>query len=314
MSKILVSGSIANDYLMQFDGNFSEHILPDQIEHLSLSFTFSHMEKFPGGTSQNVAYSLWLLDHKEDTILYGTVGKDFVPDPELQKYIDYQNLLTIPELYTASAYIFSDAKDRQITGFYAWAMLEAGKQTLKQVDQDLNYLIVMANEWNTMIKHLQEAHKLWIESFFMPGQAMPILTSEQLLDAANSANHLICNEYEFDLYKDKTWLSEQEIIALYDKVVVTLGEKWVKVISIEYTLTIPWAKVENVANVTWAWDSFVAALVAALYRGQERNSALKFANIFASFVVEKVGTMKHTTSLEQLQKRYHTTYQEELKR
>ena len=73
--RIIVTGSIAYDYLMSYPGTFTEHFLPDHLSRVSLSFLVDTMDKRRGGCAPNIAYSLALLN--ERPVLMGTAGQDF---------------------------------------------------------------------------------------------------------------------------------------------------------------------------------------------------------------------------------------------
>ncbi len=200
MGKILVSWSIAYDSIMKFDWKFSEHILPNQLEQLNVGFTISKLEKTTGGTAHNIAYSLGLLGLKYDVSMLAAVGKDFVPEEKLSKYIDYSNVLYDAELFTACAYILTDSSNNQMTSFYPWGMMKAVDQ---HVQWDISYAVIAPNAKEAMLMQLDECKTKWIKSFFDPGQALGLFSKEELLQSIESASYLISNWYEFDSIVEK---------------------------------------------------------------------------------------------------------------
>ena len=118
MSKILVTGSVAYDYIMRFSDTFARHILPDQIEILNVSFTADNLSKNFGGTAGNIAYGLKL--QQEDPITFATVGRDFHDYNQwlVEHGIDTSEIKILEDEWTASAHIITDKNDNQITAFH----------------------------------------------------------------------------------------------------------------------------------------------------------------------------------------------------
>lgn len=310
MSKILVSGSVAYDYIMKFDGQFSDHILKDQLEKLNVGFTISHIQKSSGWTAHNIAYSLWLLGLKEETMMLAAVGKDFVPDAKLADCIDYQYTLKDPDLFTACAYIITDAHNNQITNFYPGAMM-------KSVDQhipgwDIAYAMIAPNAKDAMLMQLQECKKNQIPCFFDPGQALGLFDKDDLFTALKTADYLICNEYEFNAILEKTWLPKDELIDLISIAVVTLWKNGAKLFAKSFETLIPGVVVEHVVDPTWAGDSFRSWLLAGLLAQLSFEDASKIGNVVASFAVAAQGTLEHAFTKQDVKDKIHEVYNQYL--
>ncbi len=302
---IIVSWSIANDVIMKFDDEFTNHIQAENLDHLSVGFVVSEMEKFPGGTAQNIAYTLGLLGKKSKTIMLGAVGKDFIPQAQLQEKINYDNILKDEELYTANAISISDNKSNQIIPFYPGALNRAGEQgilDLKSID-DVKYIIVAPNDMWAMLRHLEEAKERNISSFFCPGQMTSFWGGEDLLKWLESATYLVCNEYEYDLLKKKTNLDDTSIFDKIKKIIVTLWEKWATLKTAQEEFTVPCYAIETAVDPTWAGDAFIAAVAAQLVDGVEWKAAIKYGNVVASFIVEQKWWMQHDPSTQEIQER-----------
>ncbi|PJA48280.1 MAG: carbohydrate kinase family protein [candidate division SR1 bacterium CG_4_9_14_3_um_filter_40_9] len=306
MGKILVSGSIAYDYIMKFDGKFSEHILKDQLENLNVGFTISELQKSGGGTAHNIAYNLGLLGLKNDTIMLAAVGKDFIQDENLSKYVNYANVLKDPDLFTPCAYITTDSYHNQITNFYPGAMMKAVNQHVPK--GDIQYAIIAPNAKDAMLMHLKECHSNDIKCFFDPGQAMTLFSKEDLMQALENSTYLICNEYEFGWILEKTGLQQHHIINMLEKIVITLGKNGASLLGKQGEVIISGVKVEDVIDPTGAGDSFRSGLLAGLAKGLDREDSAKMGNVVASFVVASQGTLHHHFTREDVLKKFQETY------
>lgn len=311
MSKIIVSWSIANDYIMKMDDEFSKHILPEYVDHLSVGFLMPELEKHVGWTAFNIAYSLWLLWMKDDTIMLWAVWKDFEIQKKFEKFINYDYILKDKNNFTACAYVLNDNKWNQITAFHPWAMTNARNQSVKEVNS-WRYLLASPNAPDAMLKHAQEWYEIGLDVFFDPGQNLPAFSKDQLLSVTKYSKYLILNEYELNMFEQKTELSQDELVKLFDKIIVTLGEKGTKLLSADEEQTISGAKIDEAIDATGAGDTFRSGLLTGLYKGKSFEESIKLGNIVASFVVETYGTSAHYFNINDVKKRYTQTYNQEL--
>ena len=306
MGKVLVSGSVAYDYIMKFDGKFSEHILKDQLENLNVGFTISALQKSSWWTAHNIAYNLGLLWLKDETIMLAAVGKDFVPEEKLSEYIDYKNILKDPELFTPCAYIITDNQHNQITPFYPWALMKAVDQHVPE--WDIQYAVIAPNFKDAMLMQLKECREKWIKCFFDPGQAMTLFGKDDLMQALESANYLICNEYEFWLILKKTWFSKDQVTAMLDKIIITLWKDWARLIDKTSDVTVHGLKIPNAVDPTGAGDSFRSGLLAWLLGWASWEDAAKIGNVVASFIIASQGTLNHYFTKEDVKKKLKEVY------
>lgn len=283
MWNILVSGSTAYDYIMDYKDKFSNHIKKDNIHKLSVSFLIDEMKKEKWWTGLNIAYNLALLEKKP--ILFTSVWKDFDFWDFIKEKINLDYVYRSTELLSASWYITNDIEENQITAFYPWAMMEADKKEIKEIKEKIEYAIISPNKKEAMMGQLKELHEKWIKTFFDPGQAIWMMTKEDLLQSIHSASYLIVNDYEFDLFKETIWLTKQEIISSFDKVIITLGAKWSAIMDTEKEIFIPAVENTKTLDPTWAGDAYRAWLLKWLIEWYEWEKAWKVWSLIASISV-----------------------------
>lgn len=303
--KILVSGSMAYDYIMDFWDSFKNHILPDKIHMLNVSFFTPSLTKQKWWTGHNIAYNMWLLWEK--SILLWVVWDDF---KEKSKLIDYSNLYKIKDMQTASCYIINDKDNNQINAFYPGALSAENTQNVPAID--ISYSIVSPNDKIVMMKHLKQSYELKIKTFFDPGQMITSFTKEELIESLNYSNYLILNDYEYSLFTDKTWYDEKKLLEKIDKIIVTLWKDGVKIIDKKKEQNINAIKNINVADPTWAWDAFRAWLITWLHNSYTWEVSAKLWCLTASYCIEKYGTQNHTFTKKDFEKRFMKEYKEKV--
>jgi len=193
---IVVTGSIAFDNIMDFPGYFKDHILPEKVHMLSVSFLVETMKKQHGGAGANVAYNLALMG--ERPLLVGAVGDDFGDYQAWleNKGVDTSAVLHVPDEFTASAFITTDLDNNQITGFYPGAMRQAGGFSFDDVDGDISLVVITPDNPDAMAHYPGECRRRAIPYVFCPGQQTVSLTPEQLVGAVTGAACVIGNDYE----------------------------------------------------------------------------------------------------------------------
>src|SRR3954454_2565037 len=209
---IVVTGSIAFDYLMSFPGKFTEHFLPEHMKRVSLSFLVDTMDKRRGGCAPNIAYTLALLG--ERPLLMAAAGQDF---GEYRAWlesagIDTSHVLQVQEKFTASFFCSTDENNNQIASFYNGAMAHAGELSFRRLD-GCGLAIIAPNDPGAMVQYADECRTLGIRYIFDPGQQCARMTGDQLSEGIVGATIVICNDYEFELIRQKTGLGETDILA-----------------------------------------------------------------------------------------------------
>lgn len=307
---ILVTGSLAFDYIMDYKGKFGDHIMPDKIHQLNLSFLVSNLKKQPGGTAGNIAYNLALL--KTPVSILASAGNDFAP---YQKFLDTsgvetQNIKIIPNLVTASAFIMTDLSDNQITAFDPGAMTEAKTLSLKDLPQKPDFVVIAPNDPEAMVNLARESKELNIPYMADPGMQLPAFNKEQILEIITGAEILIANDYEMDLLKEKTSLDDSRLLQQAKLIITTLGEKGSIIQDKNQKLTVSSAKLQKVIDPTGAGDAFRSGFLSGYLKKLDLKTCAQMGSVTACYTIEKYGTTAHTFSLKEFKKRYLDNYNE----
>ncbi len=290
MKKILISGSIANDYIMNFNDKFGTYILPEKTHQLSVNFNISELHAHAWWAGQNICYNLGLL--WQESILLWAVWKERKANEFSEKWIDYSYTVVSETLHTATANIMTDEDNNQITAFYPGAILESIKQWVPE--GEYSYMMVSPNLPDTMYTHVKEASEKNIPVFFDPGQPLSAFSKEQLLDILKYATYLIVNEYELDLLLSMTELEEAELSEMLDAYIVTLWGNWSRFVSAQESFEVPAIPVEEVKDPTGAGDAFRAWLLYALHNDLWWKSGMELWTKIAHACIQCHGTQVHT--------------------
>jgi adenosine kinase len=292
---IVVTGSIAYDYLMTFPGRFAEHILPDQIHRLSVSFLVDEMRKQRGGCAANIAYNLALLGERPR--LMGTVGQDFdAYRAWLQAAgVDTSLVRDEADLFTASFFVNTDQDGNQIASFYTGAMARARDLTLYAVDGDGTDLVTISpNDPQAMVKYAAECQELGIPYLYDPSQQIVRLSGAELTTGLTSSALLVVNEYEFEMLREKTNLTVDQIQRAPSRAcVVTLGMKGSRIWSQDVVYQIPAVTTRCVGDPTGVGDAYRAGLIKGLVLGLSWDVAGRIGSVAAAYALEEPGPQTH---------------------
>lgn len=310
---ILVSGSLAYDQIMDFPGKFSDHILPDKIHQLNVSFLVNQMKKGFGGTAGNIAYTLSLLGLR--CALIGLVGNDFGPYRDFleKNEVDTSMVRTVNNLFTSSAFGITDRSDNQIWGFYTGADSLSDNLTISNMKRKIDFAVIAPHNPAAMAKFAREYTSRKIPYLFDPGMQLPWLRASQLNEAISGAKIVIGNDYEISLIKNKTGVSD--IVQLGSAkiiVITTLGNKGSEVRFGRNVYPIQPAKVADSADPTGAGDAYRAGFLAGFMRGFDLTVCGQMGSVAASYTVEKYGTTTHKFTTSQFCRRYYENYRKEL--
>jgi adenosine kinase len=299
MKQIIVSGSLAYDRIMNFSDRFSDHILPDKIHNLNVCFQVNGVTENYGGTAGNIAYALKLMG--ENPIISATIGNDHHKYFEwLRKNsISQSGITVIEEELTAGAYITTDMANNQITGFNPGAMKFSSNLNIEALDPENTLLLVSPGNLADMVNYPRLCKKNGIEYVFDPGQALPMLQAEDLIEVITDCTLLIVNDYEFNLIQDKTGLANGDLLALAKTTIVTLGGAGSRIHGPAGTIAIPSFKARQVVDPTGAGDAYRGGLLSGLVNGYNIQSSALRGSACASFAVECNGTQVYSfTSLD----------------
>jgi adenosine kinase len=306
--QIFISGSLAYDRIMGFSGNFSDHILPDKIDILNVSFNVNGLSERFGGTAGNIAYNLGLLD--EAPVIVATAGKDF---DRYESWLKEVGLAThgiriIPEEFTAGAYITTDMSDNQITCFNIGAMGHPSLYRFDHTEKDRALAIISPGCVEDMDAYSREFKTLGIPYIFDPGQSIPVLSGDQITEMITGARMLISNDYELELIQQKTGLDRAGILERTPVLITTLGEKGSRIHTPEGEVGIPTVSADQVADPTGAGDAYRAGLIKGMVIGKPLEEAARMGAVCASFAVARCGTQEHSFTLEAFRKRYQQAF------
>ena len=303
----LICGSFAFDTIMVFHDKFKNHILPEQVHILNVSFLVPDLRREFGGCAGNIAYNLKLLGG--DGKAMGTVGTDFSPyaDWMSQQGMNLDHLRVIESSYTAQAYITTDQDDNQITAFHPGAMNYAHENKVSDAP-GTTIGLVSPDGRQGMIEHAEQFVEAGIPFIFDPGQGMPMFDGDDLMRFAEQADWLAFNDYEWQLMQDRTGKSAEELAQLVQAVIVTRGGKGSNIYTKDKTYDIPPAPVSAVNDPTGCGDAYRAGLLFGLMNDLDWDVTGRIAGLMGAIKIEQAGTQNHTFTPEEFKARYESAY------
>lgn len=307
---IILTGSIAFDYLMSFPGYFKDHILPEHLESISLSFLVDEMVRRPGGVAANIAYTLGLLC--ENPQLVATAGVDFSEYRQMLEDagVDTSGVKIIEDKFTASFFANTDLSNAQIASFYAGAMANAREIKLKELgltDDDL--VMISPNAPDAMIQYALECQELGVPYIFDPSQQIVRLDEQDILKGIKGAHALFVNEYEFELVQKHTKMRAADILQSVDFTVVTLGEKGSRVYEkAEVKGDVPIFPPTKIADPTGMGDAYRAGFLKGYLNGFDLLLCAQMGALAATYCLEEMGTQSHCYLMNDFVTRFRTEF------
>ena len=313
--KVVVTGSVAFDYLMTFPGRFVEHLIPDRLSRLSVSFLVDEMRRVPGGCGPNIAYSLALLG--ETPLLFATAGADAAEyrNRLAREGVDVSGLLLCEDVFTASFFVSTDLDQNQIASFYTGAMARAGDLSLEALEiSDIALVVVSPNDPGAMARYAEECRRNRIPFLYDPSQQVARLTGEELRRGMAGATILVVNDYEFGILSRKTELPREDLEDEVESLVVTHGAQG-STISFRDEAgrarreEIPPARLEGEAvDPTGVGDAFRAGLIRGLRIEASWAEAGRMGSVAAVFGLEAVGPQPPRYTIAQFRERYRRNF------
>ncbi len=308
---LIVTGSLAYDYIMGFPGNFSDHILPEQTNNINVSFIVNTFAKRRGGTAGNVSYSLGLL--KTPHTLFSYAGNDF---DEYQKAfekleINMEGVQIENNDHTATGFAMADTNQNQIWGFYYGAANKNKTLQLKNIAKQNDLVLIGPQGAEGSLSLITQCIDLQIPYMFDPGFILTQITDIDLEHGVNHAAYIIGNDYEVNLMQKR--LNEWEIITSDKIIITTLGKDGAVINHNQETYTIKPAKPAKVVTTTGAGDAWRAGFLSGLERGFDLQTCGEMGAIAGSYAVEHVGTQEHVFTKQAFAKRFHDTYNKVLR-
>jgi len=301
---ILLTGSVAYDYLMTFPGHFHEQILPERLGSISLSFLVDGMSKQRGGIAPNIAYSMALLGEKPRVM--ATVGEDFSDYRNWleSKGVDTSLMKVIPGEFTASFFATTDQASAQIASFYPGAMGHSATQSLKDLEQKPDLVIVSPSAPDAMMKFPAECRELGIPYLYDPSQQVLRLEGHELARDMEGAHFLFCNDYEFGLISKKTGWSLDQILGHVKVLVITRGKDGADLYLGGDSVHIPTVPEEEVVDPTGVGDAFRGGFLAGYSHGFDWKLCGEIGSLAAVYCLEQKGTQTHSYTREQFVERF----------
>jgi len=302
--KIVVTGSIAYDYLMSFPGRFTEHLLADQLHTVSLSFLVDSMKRQRGGTAPNIAYSLALLGGQPK--IMATAGEDF---SDYRRWleemgVDTSAIVEIAGDYCASFFVNTDLDHNQIASFYTGAMAHAGRLSFAEHAPETELAIISPNDPEAMRAYAAECQRRNIAYIYDPSQQTIRLSGEDLAAGLNGCALLTVNEYEFGLIQEKTGLSQADVLARAGGLLITRGRAGSVIMVDDREYQIPIVPPTHTVEPTGAGDAFRAGLMRGMQLGLPWDIAGRMGALAATYVLEAFGTQGHHYTNSQFVARY----------
>ena len=295
----LICGSLAYDIIMVFDDQFKNHILPEQIDILNVSFLVPDMRREYGGCAGNIAYNLNLLGGSP--LIMATVGDDF--DSYASRLdtlgLSQQHIRRIQGTFTGQAFITTDLDDNQITAFHPGAMgFSEQNQVLDAKEVALG--IVSPDGRAGMLQHAHEFHAAGIPFMFDPGQGIPMFGSDELLNFVRQADYVAVNDYEAKLFQDKTGKTIEELSKLTRAFIVTLGAQGSIIYADGKEMRIPTPTATKLLDPTGCGDAYRAGLLCGIQKGWDWETTGRLASLLGSLKIASRGGQNHKQTREEI--------------
>ncbi len=303
----LICGSFAYDTIMVFHDHFKNHILPEQVHILNVSFLVPDLRREYGGCAGNIAYNLKLLGG--DGRPMGTVGTDFSPYAEWMDKtgVSREQLRVIDGSYTAQAYITTDKDDNQITAFHPGAMNFSHENRITDVD-GVTIGLVSPDGRQGMIEHAEQFAEKGIPFIFDPGQGMPMFDGEDLLRFADKATWMAFNDYEMRLMVERTGKSHAQLAEMVEAIVVTRGGEGSTVYTGGKVIDIPAAPISAANDPTGCGDAYRAGLLYGLMNDMDWEMTGRVAALMGAIKIEQAGTQNHHFTRESFSERFSQAF------
>lgn len=301
----ILSGSLAYDRIMDFPDSFANHILPDKVHMLNVCFMVDGVTENFGGTAGNIAYAFKLMGGSPE--ISATIGKDNHRYFEwlAKNGISRKRLQIIENELTAGAYITTDKRDNQITAFNPGAMKFSSNLDFDGLENN-SLLIISPGNLDDMVNYPRICRERNIDYIFDPGQSLPMLQSQDLINNIDGCRLLIVNDYELNLILDKTALVKEEVLERAGSTIVTLGDTGSTLYSENKATSIPLIPAKQVSDPTGAGDAYRGGLLSGITTGKSLEESAIMGSVCASFAVENYGTQDYFFSREDFEKRFNS--------
>jgi len=303
---IIITGSVAYDYVMDFPGKFGDHILPDKIHKINLSFNVTNFAKRRGGTAGNVSYSLGLLQAPH--VLFATVGKDFQDYKKdfLKLGINLNSIKIEKETYTATGFVMADKSNNQIWGYFLGASEKNYALDLSKVAKKSDLVLVGPTGTKGSMSFVYQCVKLGIDYMFDPGFILPEVKVDQLEFGIKNAKYIIGNDYEITLIKSR--IKNFDKIIKNKVLITTLGEKGAIINNVKNIFKIPAAKIKKIVDPTGCGDAWRSGFLAGLNKKFDLQVCGQMGSVASAYVIENYGSQEHKYTKKDFENRYRQNF------
>ncbi|MBS0455718.1 MAG: carbohydrate kinase family protein [Proteobacteria bacterium] len=309
---VLICGSLAYDTIMVFQDRFKNHILPDKVHILNVSFLVPRMRREFGGCAGNIAYNLKLLGG--EPLPMATVGQDFGPYREHFEAcgIGMDHIKVLPDLFTAQAFITTDLDDNQITAFHPGAMMRSHENHVGDAS-GVKLGIVGPDGRDAMLQHAADFARLGIPFIFDPGQALPLFSGEEFRAFIEQADFVTVNDYESNLLQERTGWNAEQIAGKVKAYIVTHGAKGSLIHADGQQHEIPPAHERRVSDPTGCGDAYRAGLLFGIEHGYDWPTIGRMASLMGALKVEHPGTQNQRFDYAQFAEQFRQQFGHALK-
>jgi adenosine kinase len=300
---IIVTGSIAFDYLMSFPGKFTDHLLPEHMARVSLSFLVDTMDKRRGGCAPNIAYTLALLGERPR--LMGTAGQDF---GDYRRWLEAAGVDTslvreVADKFTASFFCSTDVDGNQIASFYTGAMANAGELSFRTAGP-CRLAIISPNDPGAMVQYAEECRTLGVPYIWDPGQQCARMSGDELREGLVGATLVICNDYEFELIRQKTSMDEEAVFSRAAGLVITRGERGCSVFDQAGREDVSAVPPHRIVDPTGVGDAFRGGFMKGMADGADYVRCAQLGSVAAAYALEHLGGQSHAYTLGEFRARH----------
>ena len=305
--RTLICGSLAFDSIMVFQDKFRNHILPDKIHMLNVSFLVPEMRREYGGCAGNIAYNLKLLGG--EPLIMATVGDDFAPYADRLDGLDIRrdHIRHMPGTYTAQAFITTDLDDNQITAFHPGAMNFAHENDVRAV-ADVALGIVSPDGRDGMLRHVRGFFEAGVPCIFDPGQGMPLFNGDELLECVKKSQYVVLNDYEAELLQSRTGQNIDALARHVKALVVTRGAEGSTIYTQGGAITIAAAKPSAILDPTGCGDAYRSGLLYGIVNGLDWETTGQLASVMGAIKIEHRGGQNHRPSRADIVQRLHAEF------
>ncbi|MDP2028568.1 MAG: carbohydrate kinase family protein [Thiobacillus sp.] len=305
--RTLICGSLAFDSIMVFQDHFKNHILPDKIHMLNVSFLVPEMRREFGGCAGNIAYNLKLLGG--EPVIMATVGDDFgAYASRLDGLgISRESIRQLPGSFTAQAFITTDLADNQITAFHPGAMNYSHQNDASKA-AEIGLGIVSPDGREGMLNHCRQFHAAGIPFVFDPGQGMPLFSGAELLEMVDLADYVTLNDYEAELLLARTELSVEALASKVKCLVITRGEAGARLYVDGQVMEIPVVQATQVLDPTGCGDAFRAGLLYGIAQGLDLETSGQLASVMGAIKIEHRGGQNHQPTRDDIAARLKSAF------